>query len=65
MQREVRAVAFLWITLLISLLIILLIILLITPCMISGRGTDSACPEMSVLSVLTRNVLRVIAKIPG
>ncbi len=41
MQREVRAVASLWIILLISLLTILLI----TPCMISGRGTDSICPE--------------------
>ena len=34
-------------------------------CMISGRGTDSVCPEMFVLSVLTRNILHVIAKIPG
>ena len=41
MQREVRAVDFLWIILLISLLTILLI----TPCTISGRGTDSVCPE--------------------
>ncbi len=61
MQREVRAVAFLWITLLISLLTILLI----TTCTISGRGTNSVCPEMSVLSVLTCNILRVIAKMPG